>query len=214
MSAMQKLISLYRRFDECPLCRNSGNNLQHILGGGKKKNPKVVFVFINPTHSNISSNTNWRGVRFPFIGVSRFWRILADSGWVAAERVEDIKRHGWNEETIKNLEDDLSNRGIYITNLVKCTFPHADYPGKEVFDYHLPLFEEELSVVTPKAIVSFGTLITSYLTGKDLTFKKYFNNPKPLRYRDVAVHPCYFPVGRGNPKLATQVLKGLRFLLE
>ena len=211
---MHKLTSLYKRFDDCQLCRLSGNSLRHILGGGKKKSPKVVFVFINPTHTNISSHSNWDGLRFPFIGVTHFWKIFADSGWVAAERVEDIKKHGWNVKTIKNLEDDLSDRGIYITNLVKCTFTHGDYPEKKYFDYHLPLFEEELSVVKAKAIVSFGTLTTNYLTGENLTFKKYFENPQPLVYDHIPVYPCYFPVGRGNPKLARHVLSGLTNLLE
>lgn len=209
-----KLNELFQKFDNCSLCKSSQNKLQHILGGGKFKSPKVAFVFINPTHTNISSSPDWNGRRFPFIGVTHFWQILSDSGWVAREKIENIKRHGWGKEIIDHLVEDISNREIYITNLVKCTLPHGDYPEKDVFDYHLPLFDKELRIVKPKAIVSFGGLAAKYLTGKNLVLRKYFLNPGPLVYRHIPVYPCYFPVGRGSPKLASQVLRQLTYLLE
>lgn len=211
---MYTLDSLYKRFDDCPLCRLSNNSLLHILGAGKSKNPKIALVFINPTHLNISSDPDWRGRRFPFIGVTRFWQILLDSGWIAKEIVSAIKRSGWSIDASTMLDSDLVKGGIYITNLVKCTFPYGDYPERNYFDYHLPLFKKELSIIKPKAIVSFGGLTTRYLTGKDLVLKNFFNNPKSLTYRDIPVYPCYFPVGRGNPKLATEVLGKLKYLLE
>ena len=211
---MYTLDSLYKKFDDCPLCRLSNNSLLHILGGGKKRKPKVVLVFINPTHTNISSNSNWNGSRFPFIGVTRFWKVLSDSSWLSSEMIEELNEIGWTRKTIKNLDSELYDRRIYITNLVKCSFPHGDYPEKKYFDYHLPLFKKELSIVKPRAIVSFGGLTTRFLTEKNLVLKNFFNNSKSLTYGYIPVYPCYFPVGRGNPKLATEILRKLRYLLE
>lgn len=213
----EDLRKLFLKFDNCSLCKTSNNKLHHILGGGQFINPKVAFVFINPTHTNISSHPSYQGRRFPFIGVTHFWQILADSGWLPKETIEEIKKDGWNSRAVKSLEGKLRARGVYITNLVKCTFSHADYPEKEVFDYHLPLFKEELKMVKPKSIVSFGALTTKYLTGKNILLKEYFKNPKPLKTTNSfsgPVYPCWFPVGRGNAKLASKVLRELRFLLE
>ncbi|MFV1917208.1 MAG: uracil-DNA glycosylase family protein [Patescibacteria group bacterium] len=211
---MDDIKQLFKRYDDCKLCKSSGNKLQHILAGGKFNNPKVALVFINPTHTNISSAPDWKGHRFPFIGITRFWQILAVSGWIAKGTVTEFDNFGWNKGTIKLLEDDLHKKGIYITNLVKCTFPHGNYPEKKYFDYHLPLLEKELSIVRPTAIISFGGLSTKYLNGENLTFKKYFVNPHHLEYKNIPVYPCYFPVGRGNPKLAIEVLRKLAYLLE
>lgn len=210
---MNDIKKLFKKYDNCPLCKASNNNLQHILGGGKKINPRVALIFINPTHTNISSNPNWKGRRFPFIGVTRFWQIFSDTGWVTKDVIENIKRNGWKESAATLLDDDLAKCGIYITNLIKCTFPHGDYPEKGYFNYHLPLFEKELSIVKPKAIISFGVLTTKHLTGESLVLKRYFDNHQPLEYGQVPVYPCYFPVGRGNPKLATGILKDLRSMI-
>ena len=67
-----KLEELYQTFDACPLCVKEHNKLQHILGVGKTKNPNWMFVLINPTYRNISSAPNYKGPRFPFIGVKDF----------------------------------------------------------------------------------------------------------------------------------------------
>lgn len=211
---MYTLDSLYKRFDDCPLCRLSNNSLLHILGGGKFDYPKVALVFINPTHMNISSHPEWKGRRFPFIGVTRFWHILSDSGWLTKRVFKRLEDNQWGEDRVNELENELLSRRIYITNLVKCTFSHGDYPERKYFDYHLPLFKKELSLVKPKAIISFGGLATKYLTGETLVFKKYFRNLQRLKYKQIPVYPCYFPVGRGNPKLAVQVLRELKYLIE
>lgn len=212
----EDLRKLFLKFDNCPLCRTSNNKLHHILGGGQSINPKVVFVFINPTHTNISSHPSYQGRRFPFIGVTHFWQVLRDSGWIEKGIIENIKT-GWNKETINAIEKDLINRGLYITNLVKCTSSHGNYPEKKVFNYHLPLFEKELKIVKPKSIISFGTLTTKLLSGRNVIFKNYFKDPQTLRTNIVfsaRLYPCWFPVGRGKRKFARGVLRELRFLLE
>lgn len=176
------------------------------------RSPKAAFVFINPTYRNISSNPGYEGPRFPFIGVSYFWKVLSDSGWISRRLVEDIAIQGWGENVISNLVYELNRKSIYITNLVKCTLHHGDYPEKKYFDYHLPLFERELELLNPKRIITFGTLTTQYITDKRLVFKEYFRNPSKLYsvYGEIRTYPCYFPVGRGNPKLARKILRSIK----
>ena len=74
----------------------------------------------------------------------------------------------------------------------------------------------------PRVIVAFGQLTTRILTGEQLHFGQHFhrfladqNSVEPLWYRlsdaeSIPVIPNYFPVGRGNPRLAVEVLKKLK----
>jgi len=211
--ALITLASLFDRFDNCRICKKSGSSLQHILGGGLTTHPKTALVFINPTRQNVSCDPKWNGPRFPFIGVTRFWKILADSGLIS----KDFVLSGWDEGKARGLLSKLRRKKIYITNLVKCTQNHGNYPEKKVFDYHLPLFFKEMDIIRPRAIIAFGALTTKYLTGRNIKMGEYFKRPEPLNYRnmkEIRVYPCYFPVGRGSPKLATEVLRKLSFLLE
>lgn len=194
------LAQLFDRFDDCPLCRQKGNQLQHILGGGLGYRPKAALVLINPTYNNISSQPRYAGLRFPFVGVARFWRVLTDAGWLPP--VSDDPRA---------LHKLLSDRGIYLTNLVKCTSPHGNYPQREVFSYHWPLFQKELEIVQPQNIVAFGILPVKYLTGQTIKMRDFVARAYPLAYKNlVPVYPCYFPVGRGNPKLAVVMLRRIK----
>lgn len=43
-------------------------NLDSIYNGGCVTNPKICFVFMNPTAKNIASNKNWKGLKAPWIG--------------------------------------------------------------------------------------------------------------------------------------------------
>ena len=73
----RKLLNLYNQFDNCKRCSKLKNPLKHILGGGKFRNPKFCFLFINPTHLNISAHKNYLGKRrYPFLGVRYFYKII------------------------------------------------------------------------------------------------------------------------------------------
>lgn len=64
----QTLEELWNVVDELNQRYFPENSLKPILGNGKTFRPKFMFVFINPTRANISSDQNWQGPRFPFIG--------------------------------------------------------------------------------------------------------------------------------------------------
>lgn len=56
------------------------NNLIPILGNGQVHKPKYMFVFINPTARNISSDPAWQGPHFPFCGTKHTWRVFHKAG--------------------------------------------------------------------------------------------------------------------------------------
>ncbi|OGY58498.1 MAG: hypothetical protein A3H06_02135 [Candidatus Colwellbacteria bacterium RIFCSPLOWO2_12_FULL_44_13] len=207
-----KLEELYQTFDACPLCVKEHNKLQHILGVGKTKNPNWMFVLINPTYRNISSAPNYKGPRFPFIGVKDFWNVLYRAQLISEDLIERINNKDWGDTTKEKVRSEFMKKSIYLTNLVKCSANHSDYPSRERIDEQLKLFKKELRIVNPKKIVSFGLLPFEELTGVKIKLKDYWKNTNLQSFsvtvsdKTYPIIPCYFPVGRGNPQKAVEIL--------
>lgn len=216
-----RLLRLYKKFDDCERCKKEHNPFRHILGGGKFKNPQFLFLFINPTHLNISSHKNYPGQRrFPFIGVRHFYRLLAKAGFLNPAIVEDIYKNGWQVHHEVEIEQSLTENDIYLTNLVKCAQPHPGNPSMKIIMEDFPLLQQEINLVLPKLIVTFGVLPFRVITGKNIRLADYFiqlkENSCPS-FKSVSilgkiydVLPCYFPIGRGNTERAVEVLKYIK----
>lgn len=194
------------------------NNLMPILGGGKTSRPDVMFVFINPTHRNISSDPSWSGPRYPFIGTREVWRIFHRAGFLSGdliERIENLKP--WPVELALELETFLQKNNLYITNLVKWTGSDAALPDAGKIRLFLPIMRREIEIVKPKYIVAFGLLPFKYLTSEEIKLADYYAEvleagnlktyPLFINETSAQIVPCYFPVGRGNPKRAVELLK-------
>ena len=75
------------------------------------------------------------------------------------------------------------------------------------------LLAEEIRIVKPRKIIAFGGLVYKTLTGKNIKLTEYWNGHKKennfeiISGLKISVTPCYFPIGRGNPKKAVEVLK-------
>jgi len=215
---INSLNALNKIFDECPRCASELNPLQHVYGGGATRNPKYCFVLINPTHLNISTHPEYRGPRFPFIGVRQFWRILHRAGLLSGEVLRLIEDKQWKKLTTQALLSELRRRGIYVTNLVKCAQPHPDLPANQVIQEDFPLLTKEISLINPELIVAFGQLPFKVLTGETVKLYEYYDalcagselkvswfvTPEGKRFRVV---PTFFPTGRGNPRLSTEILR-------
>src|SRR3989344_3539313 len=133
------------------------NSLKPILGNGKTFRPKVMFVFINPTHANISSDKNWQGPRFPFIGTKPIWRILHRAGMFDDELIEKINNSKyWSLEFTNIVLNFLKSKSFYFTNIVKWTGYDATLPNSEKIKLFLPILEREIQIVQPRYIVTFG----------------------------------------------------------
>ncbi len=194
------------------------NNLLPILGGGEDHKPKFMFVFINPTARNISSDPSWRGPRFPFIGTRKVWQVFHRAGLLDDALMEHMGRQGmWSPDFAGEVLKFLKGKSLYITNLVKWTGRDAALPDRGKIQLFLPFLEKEIEIVRPRYIVAFGTIPFQSITKRSITLQDYHSDAmktgrlRPFITRIGSVErkviPCYFPVGRGNPQKAIGLLK-------
>ena len=216
-----RLQEIYNRFDDCERCRTEKNDLKHVLGGGKFHHPKFLFLFINPTHLNISVHQEYEGDRrYPFLGVRHFYRLLSEAGFVDSRIVEDVYSRGWRVSDEERVEESLVDNDVYITNLVKCAQRHPDNPLQKVIKEDLSLLMEEIDIVSPQHIVVFGGLVFKTITGDSIVLRDCLDAVRngsyspyqsiEIKKKSYPVLPCYFPVGRGNPRGALEILKHIR----
>lgn len=200
------------------------NGLAPILGGGQTVNPKVMFVFINPTARNISSDPAWEGPRFPFIGTKPVWRVFHQAGFFRDDLMEVVERGIWSVDFALQVQKFLEGQSLYLTNLVKWTGPDGSLPDRGKISLFLPLMIREVEIVAPKYIVTFGSLPFECLTGQKITLSDYYDQiskqekllPQVARIGAAfaKVIPCYFPVGRGDPARAIEILKLVEDLIH
>jgi uracil-DNA glycosylase len=221
---MDSLNALWKEVYELNKKHFPGNNLIPIVGNGKVRKPKFMFVFINPTVRNISSDPGWNGPRFPFVGTKQVWRIFQRAGFLDEVLMEKIEKGSWTVEFTKKILKHLQSRGIYITNIVKWTGVDAKLPDSKKVNLFLPLLRREIELVRPKYIITFGLIPFERLSGKKIRLGEYYayaTKNKKLKIYDTKIGhftakivPCYFPVGRGNPKQAVEILKLVKNLVE
>jgi uracil-DNA glycosylase len=212
------LAEMNRHFDACPRCLTARNPLQHVHGGGTTERPGYCFVLINPTHRNLSTSPLYEGLRFPFIGVRAFWRVLNRGGFFSDEVLQIVEMKPWTDRTTKAVLTELKLQGIYLTNLVKCAQPNPEVPDRRTFFEDMPLFSREMLLVRPSRIVAFGQLTVSVLTGQSIRLNDYYRGIRkmgmstefyfrPNEGPSIPVLPNFFPTGRGSPKLAAEILR-------
>ena len=206
-----KLQKLYQVVNRCKFCKVEGNQLQHIHGYGAM-DPKLMLILVNPTYRNLSSDSKYKGDRFPFIGVRQFWKVLA-SGRLIDEKVgfNLPTRTEWNNKHTEQIKKELIKNRLFLTNIVKCCYNHSAYPDKSVIENQLKLLAEEIRIVRPKKILAFGGLVYKTLTGKSIKLTDYWNSSQEkvaevVSGLGVPVMPCHFPIGRGNPRKAIEIL--------
>ena len=196
------------------------NGLMPIFGGGKIYKPKIMFVFINPTHKNTSSDPDWTGPRFPFIGTKQVWRVFYKSGLFDSSLLKIIENGDWTENFANDVLKFLQIKSFYLTNIVKSTGEDSSLPEAKKVNLFLPLLKKEIYLVQPEYIVTFGLIPFESLTGRKIKLGEYykkFTKTGKLQFYNIEnekakIIPCYFPVGRGNPKRAIEILKAINLL--
>ncbi len=193
----------------------SCDNLAWIPGGGCTDKPRLMLLFINPTARNISADPFWQGVRYPWIGVTHFWKWLAGTGLLNEKLLTKMQDQGWSCELATEIHEYLVTKRLYITNIVKRTGQDAELPNSKLQNLFLPILKKEIALVKPEKIIAFGRIPFEKLTGQKIKLADVYDKAKItgnlLSYSvidmNVRVIPCYFPMGRGNPKRATEILK-------
>lgn len=194
--------------------------LEPIMGGGKLHNPNCMFVFINPTYRNISSDSSWVGQRRPWTGTKYIWKIFHEAGHFDKALLEEVNsKNEWDCRFADKVYTHLADRGFYFTNVVKWTGENANLPRAQKINLFLPILKREIEVVNPRKIIAFGQIPFKALTKEKIRLKDYYSEvmesgklhtfKTKTSEKAYDVIPCYFPVGRGNPKRAIDLLKFL-----
>lgn len=193
--------------------------LPPVMGGGRLEDPRFALVFINPTARNASTRDGWTGERWPWIGTTAVWKVLAEGGLLPHELHDEIRRTtSWDAQFARHVYSVVAENGCYITNLVKWTGPNGDLPSPKMVSDFAGLTRRELELVRPRHIVAFGGITFKALTGRDVLLRTVLESVREglgvpvwqMLGSRLGVSPCYFPVGRGNPKGAAEILRTLR----
>lgn len=193
-----------------------GNSKLHaIYGAGCINHPKVLLLFMNPTATNISAFSDWKGLIAPWIGTKNIWKLLNLCGTFDNELVKAIKNGSkatWTNDFALKVYFDISNRSVYITNLAKCTQSDARKLKDDIFKEYLLNTLEEIYEIDPEIIISFGNQVSSILLDKKITvsnYKKLEKETLVIKDKQFEVYPCYYPVGQGmrNIKKAIDRIK-------
>ena len=192
---------LLRQFDELQHIHGD-KNLDSIYGAGQINNPKVCLVFMNPTGRNVASDKKWCGLKAPWIGTKNVWKMFFQLGFFEESFFNEInekKPSDWNYEFADKVYTKVSDNSIYITNLSKATQIDARPLRDVVFKEYLGLFKEEINILNPRIIITFGNQVSSILLGKNIKVSDYRKKHENIKVNGNAfkVFPVYYPVGQG-----------------
>jgi hypothetical protein len=188
-----------------------------VWAGGLVDSPAVAFIFINPTLRNQSAREHWNGDRAPFIGIRRPWKFLASCGLLDPRLVEVLPNdQTWDASVAMHLYSHVARQKLYVTNLVKSCRDDSVMPSLAEARGFLSLLAAELQIVAPQVVVPMGGMVASLLTGRQVSLGEALEhlrrNGSPYvagRFADAEVVPSYFPVGRGSPTKAREILTEL-----
>ncbi len=188
--------------------------MQLGVWGGKEKNPRLCLVFINPTARNIATNKSWKGIRCKWLGTKQVWKFLTAAGLFDENlnnQIQNMKANDWTTEFCEKVYNEVAKKGLYITNLAKCTQDDARGLSDEVFKEYRNLLLEEIKMVNPQKIILFGNQVSSIVLNKKISVSEYRKIGENLLIDGKAYKcfPVYYPVGNGffNAPKAIEDLK-------
>lgn len=195
------LNDLNKEYDKLQLVYGS-KDLDAIYYGGCKKNPKICFVFMNPTGKNIATSKSWYGLKAPWLGTKNIWGLFYELNLLNKNLYESIKSKKsteWTEEFAKTVYQNISDNKIFITNLAKCSQENAKGLKNEVFLNYLELFEKEIELINPEIIILFGNQVSSIFLNQKISVsnvrKKSFY--KEINNKKYKCYSVFYPVGNG-----------------
>lgn len=176
--------------------------LDSIYNGGCENNPDICFVFMNPTGRNIASDKSWKGRKSPWLGTKNIWKLFNKVDLLSDDTYNKIlekKPKEWNYDFCDYVYDEIERNKVFITNLGKCTQIDARPLPDDVLKQYLNLLFEEIDIIRPKAIVTFGNQVSSIILNKKISVSENRKVSHNLKIKNdiYKVYPVYYPVGNG-----------------
>jgi len=194
-------------------------SLYPVYGAGCIDRPRVMFIFMNPTAKNVSSQKGWNGLRAPWLGTKNIWSLLSDLGFISSDyfnQISTLRPEEWTESFSEEIYTHLKDKSVYITNLAKCTQLDARPLKDEVFKKYLDLMKKEISIINPKHIITFGNQVSSIILNKPISVSKYtgvMSEPIAIDGRAHNIYPTYYPVGHGRMN-QPKAIKRIKVILK
>ncbi len=212
-----QLDNLFSEFDK--LQKKFGDKkLDSVYGCGEVKRPEICFVFMNPTAKNVATDKKWQGIKAPWIGTKNIWKMFFQLGFLDDKIFDEIKNKipkDWDYGFAEKVYKEIKNKKAYITNLSKATKTTAENPKNSEFREYLKLFEEEISYLKPKIIITFGNQVSSIVLGANIKVGE--NRKKVFEYKiknkTFKVFPLYYPVGQGQRNIG-KTKSDLKWILK
>ena len=176
--------------------------LDSIYNGGCEDNPDICFVFMNPTGRNIASDKSWKGRKSPWLGTKNIWKLFNKVDLLSDDTYNKIlekKPKDWDYGFCDYVYAEIEKNKIFITNLGKCTQIDARPLSDDVLKQYLDLLFEEIDIIKPKVIVTFGNQVSSIILNEKISVsenRKISHNLK-IKEDTYKVFPVYYPVGNG-----------------
>lgn len=207
---------LHKRFDN--LHKKYGSkNLNSIYGAGETDSPAACFVFMNPTARNVSAVSTWKGIRAPWLGTKNTWKLLTSIGILPEQlnnEIQSKRSDEWNVEFANKVYGEIKRKEYFITNLAKCTQDDAEHLSDSVFRDYRDLMLEEIYLLKPKVIITFGNQVSSILLEKQISVSQTRKQGFELAIKDqlFKVYPVYYPVGQGMRNMS-KAIEDLKHIL-
>ncbi len=196
-----KIADLKKDYDKLQI-RYRAKELDSIYNGGCEENPDICFVFMNPTGKNIASEKSWEGRKSPWLGTKNIWKLFYKVDLLSEslyKEIQEKKPKDWDYKFCDHVYEEIANNKIFITNLGKCTQLDARPLPDEVLKKYLDLLFQEIDIIKPKVIITFGNQVSSIILNKKISVSlnrktSYELNVNKNNYK---VYPVYYPVGNG-----------------
>lgn len=197
-----KMDTLYKKYDRLQK-KYGAKELHAIYHGGCFSNPKVCFVFMNPTGRNVASLKAWEGLRAPWIGTKIVWKVFFEVGLLSENLYEQIvskKPKDWTPEFASEVYEEVGKKQYFITNLGKCTQVDARPLPDSVYLEYLDLLKEEIYQINPDIIITFGNQVSSILLDQNISVSLWRTKYQKLKIKEkeFKVYPVFYPVGNGR----------------
>ena len=158
---------------------------------------------MNPTKRNIATDKNWNGLKAQWLGTKQIWDFLTKCDLFDENLNKQIKSKrptDWTEEFCEKVYAEVASKGVWITNLAKCSQDDARPLPDEIFLQYRDLLKRELALVAPQKVLLFGNQVASIVLEEKVSVSlarcKKFD--LDLNGNVVEGYAVFYPVGNGR----------------